>query len=241
VNKSDISLKKDRETISNMFDGIAKNYDLLNRLLSFGIDVLWRKKLVRHIKKSGSGNILDLACGTGDLTRALYKKGFVVTGLDISGNMLEVAKKKLSRVGEKAGVKIPEFILGSAEEIPFGEESFDAVTISFGIRNFDNRDKCLDDIFRVTRKGGALYILEFAMPKNRIWRAFYLFYFKNILPLIGRIVSKDNIAYSYLPDSVICFPQYEKFCGEMKSAGFSNVKYLKCTGGIALLYIAEKF
>ncbi|MFA6713472.1 MAG: class I SAM-dependent methyltransferase, partial [Bacteroidales bacterium] len=104
VNKSDISLKKDRETISNMFDGIAKNYDLLNRLLSFGIDVLWRKKLVRHIKKSGSGNILDLACGTGDLTRALYKKGFVVTGLDISGNMLEVAKKKLSRVGEKAGV-----------------------------------------------------------------------------------------------------------------------------------------
>ncbi|MDD2595501.1 MAG: bifunctional demethylmenaquinone methyltransferase/2-methoxy-6-polyprenyl-1,4-benzoquinol methylase UbiE [Bacteroidales bacterium] len=233
------TISKESSVISKMFNDIADKYDLLNHTLSFGIDKLWRKKLIRQLRKSGAVNVLDLACGTGDLTIALAENGCNATGMDIADKMLLIAEKKAGKRVRKIS-RLPSFLNGSAEDIPFEESSFDAVTISFGIRNFDNREQCLEQIYRVIKPGGGLYILEFAIPENKIWKALYLFYFKNILPLIGRMVSKDRSAYSYLPESVMGFPQYEAFSAELGSSGFKDVTYAKCSGGIALLYIAKK-
>lgn len=235
-------LRKERETISGMFNKIAPKYDLLNRVLSLGIDKIWRARLVKDlISKANASStsrhqsILDIACGTGDLTIALAKKGFSVTGADIAGKMLEIAQKKSFTINPK-----PEYIIASADDLPFADNYFDAVTIAFGIRNFERRDLALSEIKRVLKKGGYLYILEFATPSNKIWGAIYRLYFLNILPAIGRAVSGDKSAYSYLPESVKAFPQYEKFIAEIDKAGFVSSKYVSLTGGVALLYSAKK-
>ncbi|MCK9629216.1 MAG: bifunctional demethylmenaquinone methyltransferase/2-methoxy-6-polyprenyl-1,4-benzoquinol methylase UbiE [Bacteroidales bacterium] len=232
-------LSKEHSTISAMFNSIAGKYDLLNHLLSLGIDKGWRRKLVKSLKRSSSKVVLDLACGTGDLTIALYKEGFTVTGADLSINMLEIARHKSEKIA-KEGHPLPSYIECSAESLPFEDSSFDAVTISFGIRNFQNRDTALQEILRVLKSNGRLAILEFATPRNFLWRVLYNTYFSVILPIIGRIISKDARAYRYLPESVKEFPQYETFCKEIEKQGFKNINFKPLTGGVAVLYFAEK-
>lgn len=232
-------LRKDKDAISSMFNSIAGKYDFLNHFLSLGIDKGWRNKLVKFVKSKKSVKVLDLACGTGDLTIALHRAGIEVVGMDIAEKMLEVAKVKNSKL-DSSNIPAPEYLLASADLIPMPDNSFDAVTIAFGIRNFENRKKSLHEIRRVLSNEGYLCILEFASPKNLLWRGVFNLYFLNLLPLIGRLVSKDANAYSYLPDSVRSFPQYEEFCKELLEIGYSDIKFRSLTGGVAVLYTAKK-
>lgn len=239
------NLDKKASAISGMFNNIAASYDGLNHTLSFGIDILWRKKLVSLLKKTEAEKVLDLACGTGDLTIALARSGYQVVGMDIAEKMVEVAKRKAAKSLSESNMASQmensiDFVIGSAEAIPFGDSAFDAVSISFGIRNFDNRQQCLSEINRVTNKGGSLYILEFALPSNKILKVLYLLYLTHILPMIGAMVSKDKSAYRYLSDSIQAFPRYEQFCNEIRQSGYSEVCFHKLSGGIALLYVAKK-
>lgn len=233
------TLKKDRSIISAMFNNIAGSYDLLNHLLSLGIDKIWRKRLIKHLMSSTPGKVLDIATGTGDIAIELFRRGVEVTGIDIAQKMLDKANEKCA-AERKSSTPLPLFLLASADEIPFPDHSFDAVTIGFGIRNFENREQSLKEIFRVINNGGQLAILEFASPKNRIWRALYTFYFHNILPVAGKIISKDMSAYTYLPESVSEFPQYDEFCGELRIVGFTSVDFKPLSGGVAVLYTAKK-
>lgn len=238
-----IIINKEREKISTMFNNIAGSYDLLNHLLSFGIDKRWRKKLVGRVLPKNPKTVLDIACGTGDLTLALFKKGIDVTGLDIAEKMMDVAKDKFARHISKTKEKTqpePSFVCASAESIPFKDSTFDAVTIGFGIRNFENRGESLLEISRVLKRGGTLAILEFATPKNHLWKWLFNLYFMKILPFIGKIISKDSHAYNYLPQSVSTFPQYEEFASELEHFGFKDIDYIPLTGGVAILYIAQK-
>lgn len=227
-------LDKDEKRISGMFDSIASKYDRMNHGMSLGIDRLWRSRFVRQLgrKIPGNATVLDLACGTGDLTKALSEKGYHVTGLDISSEMMAVAREKCRYLSPK-----PTFVLGSAAQIPFKDNSFDAVTIAFGLRNFDNREQCLDEIRRVLKPGGRLAVLEFALPRNPTLRSLYLFYFKHVLPLAGRLVGSGE-AYGYLVDSVLAFPRYEDICGEFEDAGFTGTGFKSYSGGIAVHYFA---
>ena len=232
-------LSKERETISSMFNSIAPTYDLLNHLLSFGIDISWRKKLVRAVSRHTpieQANILDLACGTGDVSIAIYNKGAKVTGADISEEMLKVAFKKC----QKSGINDIDFMIADACQLPFDSNTFDAITISFGIRNFDKRSHCIEELYRALKPGGLLAILEFSIPKNKLWKGLYTFYFKKILPSIGRIVSKQKWAYTYLPESSFSFPCREEFCKELEAGKFQECRYKSLTGGVACLYTAVK-
>ncbi|MCR5710389.1 MAG: bifunctional demethylmenaquinone methyltransferase/2-methoxy-6-polyprenyl-1,4-benzoquinol methylase UbiE [Bacteroidales bacterium] len=225
-------LDKSEKAISGMFDSIAGKYDRMNHGMSLGIDRTWRKRFVRTLagKLPDGASVLDLACGTADLTIALAQKGFNLTGLDISREMVEVGKTKCSGLDPQ-----PRFIIGSAADIPFPDSSFDAVTIAFGLRNFDRRSECLAEIRRVLKPGGILAVLEFAIPRNPIWRALYLFYFKNSMRLMGRAVGSPG-AYGYLVDSVLAFPRYEALCAEFTAAGFTETEYESYSGGIACAY-----
>ena len=229
-------LDKNSKIISGMFDSIASKYDRMNHGMSLGIDRSWRKRFVRTLAHSLPAKepvILDLACGTGDLTKAMAQRGWQVTGQDISAEMMEVGKVKCQDVKPQ-----PQFVLGSAEQIPFADGTFDAVTIAFGLRNFDHRAQCLQEIRRVLKPGGQLAVLEFAVPKNRLWRALYLFYFKHAMRLVGRLVGSGS-AYGYLVDSVLAFPRYEALCNEFTAAGFSSVHYHLYSGGNAVAYFAH--
>lgn len=227
-------LHKEAEVISGMFDSIAADYDAVNHWMSLGIDHLWRRRFVRTLSPQvpAGAAILDLACGTGDLTKALARKGFTVTGLDISAEMMAIGQDKCRELKPR-----PQFILGSAEQIPFPDHSFDAVTISFGLRNFDHRPQCLAEIRRVLKPGGHLAVLEFAVPKNPLWRALYLFYFRQASRLAGRLIGRPG-AYGYFVDSVLTFPRYEALCAELTAAGFPNVRCQPYTGGVACAYWA---
>lgn len=227
-------LDKNAEVISGMFDSIAGQYDAMNHWLSLGIDRLWRRRFVRTLSRlvPAGADLLDLACGTGDLTQALARKGFTVKGLDISAEMMAIGQHKC-----RDCKPLPQFMLGSAEQIPFPDHSFDAVTVSFGLRNFDHRPQCLAEIRRVLKPGGRLAVLEFAVPRNRLWRALYLFYFKHATRLVGHLAGRAG-AYGYFVDSVLSFPCYEALCAEFQAAGFTQVRYRPYTGGIACAYWA---
>lgn len=247
-------LKKDTGTISTMFNGIAPSYDILNHILSFNIDKYWRSRMVKFLKENACGyqpKVLDIACGTGDSSIALYKAGMNVSGIDIAQKMLDMAIEKNTNLKRKAArydakhpqnplPPLPDYILASAEELPFVDEKFDAVTISFGIRNFNHRSRCLKEIFRVIKPGGVVAILEFAKPQNGFVRWVYDLYFNNILPFIGRIVSKDKDAYKYLSTSVEDFPKFDAFAKEVAQAGFGEVNFKQMTFGTCVLYTGKK-
>ncbi len=232
-------MRKDSENIRNMFDGIARRYDFLNHLLSLGIDRGWRRRTVSALKRTQPSKVLDLATGTGDLAIAIARKieGCRVTGGDLSREMLKVGRAKVWRSG--LGSRI-ELIQCNAMELPFSTECYDAVTVAFGVRNFENLERGLSEMQRVMRGGGKIFILEFSKPRNSIISAPYLFYIKRVLPIVGRMVSKDRYAYNYLPESVIDFPEGETFQKIMLDVGFINCKRRTLSFGIATLYMGEK-
>ena len=222
-----------------MFDNIAGNYDFLNHFLSLGIDIFWRKRLVRKLQKQKPQNILDVATGTADLAIAMMKiKPFNVVGIDISNGMLEVGRKKIK---EKDLEKTIQLQQADSEDLPFEDATFDAVTVSFGARNFENLQKGLSEMARVLKPGGKIYILEFSKPTLFPFKQLYDFYFKFVLPLIGKLLSKDNAAYSYLPESVKAFPHGKELNSIIENCGYTNAKNHPLTMGIASIYTAQKW
>jgi demethylmenaquinone methyltransferase/2-methoxy-6-polyprenyl-1,4-benzoquinol methylase len=227
-----------KEQITKMFDTISKEYDGLNRVISFGIDVKWRKKIVQIINNTHPNSILDVATGTGDLAIHLTKtNASKIIGLDISDGMLEVGRQKIKKLNLE---NIVELNLGDSEDIPFPDNSFDAITVAFGVRNFENLEKGLSEILRVLRPGGTFAVLETSIPTKTPYKQGYHFYSKKILPLIGSIFSKDRVAYRYLCDSAASFPYGQAFNNILQKIGFIDIENLPQTFGVASIYIARK-
>lgn len=221
-----------------MFNSIAHRYDFLNHFLSLGIDHYWRKKAINMLKNDQPKTILDLACGTADLSIASLKlKPEQVTGIDISENMVELGKKKIRKINAE---DIIDLGVGDSEELPFEENSFDAIIVAFGVRNFENLQKGLMEAHRVLKNGGRMVILEFSNPETFPVKQIYQVYFSSILPVIGRLFSKNQSAYSYLPNSVKKFPQGKQFAEQLKFTGFRNVASKKLTLGICSIYTGIK-
>ena len=223
-----------------MFDNIAPTYDRLNHILSFNIDKLWRKRVVRLLSKSHPSRVMDMATGTGDLAIAMARrmKQLHILGVDLSEEMLAVARQKIEREGFSDRIKVRK---GDAENITFVEsESMDAATVAFGVRNFENLEGGLTEIYRTLRKGGKLIVLEFSIPRNRLVRWVYAQYSHRLLPRIGAMLSKDRQAYDYLPDSVEEFPSPERFAQILRGVGFSDIKARSQSFGIAHIYEATK-
>jgi demethylmenaquinone methyltransferase/2-methoxy-6-polyprenyl-1,4-benzoquinol methylase len=226
-----------KSQVEDMFDSIAPKYDLLNHVLSMKIDVLWRKKLVNWMNKDQPKEVLDVATGTGDLAIAIEKgTNANVVGLDLSQQMLNVGVIKIKKLNLDRKISMQK---GDAENLPFEDNKFDAVSVAFGVRNFENLNKGLAELRRVVKENKSIYILEFSKVEGFLG-PFYMFYFKNILPAIGRLVSKDNRAYTYLPDSVNAFPFGEKMKQILLDTGFKKVEYKKLSLGIATIYKATK-
>jgi demethylmenaquinone methyltransferase/2-methoxy-6-polyprenyl-1,4-benzoquinol methylase len=225
--------------IAKMFDRISPKYDRLNHLLSLNIDKTWRKKTAKAVAKSQPETILDLATGTGDLAIALakYNPQAHIIGLDISEKMLEIGKAKIAKQGLDNQIDLR---LGDAAALPFESQFFDAVTVAFGVRNFENLQLGLSEICRVLKPNGQVYILEFSMPERFPIKQAYRLYFKQILPKIGKQVSKDDWAYSYLPESVERFPKPAAFLQTLNDNGLSEASTRSLTWGIATLYTARK-
>ena len=221
-----------------MFDTISENYDDLNRVISLGIDVQWRKKVVEIVGKNNPKQILDIATGTGDLAlmmASLHPDRIV--GLDISAGMLEVGKRKISKANLSEKI---EMIVGDSEEMPFDDDTFDAITVSFGVRNFAHLDKGLTEIARVLKPTGVLVILETSNPTKFPFKQGYKFYTNYILPIIGKLFSKDKVAYSYLSESANSFPFGETFNNILEKNGFTHTKHTPVTFGVATIYTASK-
>ena len=227
-----------KEKVQEMFNGIAPKYDLLNHLLSMGIDKSWRKKAMKVVGAGPKELVLDIACGTGDFSIEALKHGVKrVIGADISENMLAVAREKAKKRGLADRL---DFQYGDSENLSFETDTFDAVTVAFGVRNFAHLDLGLTEMCRVLNPGGKVVILEFSTPEHFPMKQLYNFYFKNILPFVGGLISGDRKAYEYLPASVFAFPQGEEFLNIMRNAGFSNVSQRRLSFGIASLYIGKK-
>lgn len=227
-----------KEQVTQMFDAISGNYDGLNRVISFGIDIKWRNRVVAILKKKNPTNILDIATGTGDLAINLVKTGAEkIIGLDISHGMLEVGKKKIAGKGLD---KTIEMIVGDSEYLPFEDNSFDAVTVAFGVRNFENLEKGLSEIYRVLKPSGTFVVLETSVPTKTPFKQGYWFYTKNILPLIGKLFSKDRSAYTYLSESAAVFPYGQAFNNILGKIGFIAMENKPQTFGVASIYVATK-
>jgi demethylmenaquinone methyltransferase/2-methoxy-6-polyprenyl-1,4-benzoquinol methylase len=223
--------------VEQMFDNIAPRYDFLNHFLSLGIDKIWRRKAIRILSEYKTGLLLDVATGTGDFAIAATKlKPSKIVGFDLSDQMLNVGRIKVEKLGFG---NLIEFVKGDSEAMPFPDLEFDAITAAFGVRNFENLEKGLCEFNRVLKPDGVVVILEFSKPKYFPFKQFYFFYFFTILPFVGRMVSKDRSAYSYLPESVMVFPDDQKFLSILKSCGFSRSKQKRLTFGIATIYIAQ--
>ncbi|MEO0570822.1 MAG: bifunctional demethylmenaquinone methyltransferase/2-methoxy-6-polyprenyl-1,4-benzoquinol methylase UbiE [Bacteroidota bacterium] len=224
--------------VTQMFDTISKNYDGLNRVISLGIDVKWRKKVVDIVKKSEPTHVLDIATGTGDLAINLAKTGASkIIGLDISPGMLAVGKEK---VIERKLTATIEMVIGDSENLPFEDDSFDAITVAFGVRNFENLEKGLAEIQRVLKPKGTFVVLETSVPTKFPFKQGYFAYSKYILPTIGKLFSKDKIAYNYLSESAAVFPFGEDFNNILRKTGFINVENRPQTFGVASIYVASK-
>lgn len=238
VNPYKDSDKQKKQQVEQMFDNIAPRYDFLNHFLSLGIDKLWRKKAINILSGYKTGSLLDVATGTGDFAIAALKlKPSKIVAFDLSEQMLNVGRAK----AEKLGVSnIIRFVKGDSEAMPFSDRQFDAITVGFGVRNFENLEKGLREFHRVLKPDGVAVILEFSKPKYFPFKQLYLFYFFTILPLVGRLVSKDRSAYSYLPESVMAFPDDQRFLSVLKNCGFSKTRQKRLTFGIATIYTAQK-
>lgn len=227
-----------KEQIRSMFNKIAPHYDLLNHLLSFGIDKIWRKNVVKQLKGLTAPIILDVATGTGDLAIELTKIDPVaVYGVDLSEKMLNVARKKIEKKRLHMTIQLKQ---GDSEALPFDDRFFDAATVAFGVRNFENLQKGLKEIHRVLKPDGKLVVLEFSRPKVFPFKQLFYFFMRRILPWWGGMISKDKEAYKYLPESAMQFPEGEDFKKELEKAGFEWQKGIKQTFGIATIYVATK-
>ena len=228
-----------KEQVREMFDNISPKYDFLNRLLSMGIDIRWRNKLIELMKPLSPQHILDIATGTGDLAvlEARKLRPAKVTGLDLSEGMLQVAKKK---VREQNLEKIVELIQGDAEHMPFDDNTFDAITVAFGVRNFENLKAGLSEMRRVLKPGGTVFILEFSQPGKTPFKQLYRFYSGHILPFLGKIISGDSSAYTYLPESIAAFPYGKEMENILMKTGYKEAKTYPLTFGISSIYVAKK-
>lgn len=228
-----------KEGVKKMFDNIAPDYDKLNHILSLNIDKNWRKKAVRELADEARPlNVLDVACGTGDFTIEIARKvshGSTVVGVDISDGMIAVGLEKLAKLGIDAALKVAD-----CEALPYEDNTFDRISVGFGVRNFEHLELGLSEMCRVLAPGGKLVILELSVPSNAFIRWCYKLYFLKILPFIGGLVSGDRSAYEYLPASVLRFPAPDKFMAIMKSAGFDVVEHRAMTLGVCRMYIGKK-
>ncbi|MEM0933267.1 MAG: bifunctional demethylmenaquinone methyltransferase/2-methoxy-6-polyprenyl-1,4-benzoquinol methylase UbiE [Bacteroidota bacterium] len=227
-----------KEQVKHMFDTISGSYDGLNRVISFGIDIKWRKKVVKLVGEKSPKTVLDIATGTGDLAIALTKTGAEkVVGLDISAGMLDVGKLKIAK--KKLNHTI-DMVLGDSENLSFEDNSFDAITVAFGVRNFENLERGLSEILRVLRPGGRLAILETSVPTKFPFKQGYAFYTKYILPAVGKVFSKDRSAYTYLSESASVFPHGKEFNNILDKIGFIGIENMPQTFGVASIYVATK-
>lgn len=226
-----------KEEVALMFDNISGKYDFLNRFLSLGIDKLWRMRLIKMLRKQNPSSVLDIATGTADLAIMASKHTQKVTGVDISEGMLAQGREKINRRGF-TGVVTLEY--GDSENLPYADASFDAVTVAFGVRNFENLEKGLTEMHRVLRPGGMVYVLEFSRPRKFPVKQAYFFYFNNVLPRWGKVISKDSAAYTYLPESVKAFPDGEAFTQILEKCGFNETNFRFLSNGIAAIYTGKK-
>ena len=230
--------KGKKEQVANMFNTISPQYDFLNHLLSGGIDIIWRKKAIKLLQNKGIKTMLDIATGTGDFAiEALKINPEKIVGVDISEGMLSFGQEKIKKMGLEKTIQLQK---GDSEKLPFSDNSFDAVIVSFGVRNFENLQKGLSDMFRVTKPGGYCLILEFSNPRSFPMKQLYTFYSKYCLPFLGKMISKDPSAYTYLPESVKAFPDGPEFIHIFKSVGYSETNWIPMTGGICSIYIGQK-
>ncbi|MBT6808787.1 MAG: bifunctional demethylmenaquinone methyltransferase/2-methoxy-6-polyprenyl-1,4-benzoquinol methylase UbiE [Flavobacteriales bacterium] len=220
-----------------MFDNIAKNYDFLNHSLSFGMDFYWRKRAIKQLTNNPK-KILDVATGTADFAISASKiKGTKITGIDISEGMIEVGKSKIKKEGLEDVINLQ---IADSEDLPFDDFTFDAITAGFGVRNFENLEKGLSEMYRVLEKKGIVAILEPSKPKTFPLKQLYNIYFHHVLPFVGKLISKDKSAYTYLPNSVEAFPSGNDFIKHLEIVGFKKCKHIPLTLGIVDLYIAIK-
>ncbi len=232
------SNKTKKQEVAEMFNNIASKYDFLNHFLSMGIDILWRKKAIRILKKENPQIILDVATGTGDFAiEAVATGAKKIIGVDIARDMFKIGEQK---VAKKNLSHIISFDYGDSENLQFDDNHFDAITVSFGVRNFENLNKGLVEMNRVLKPGGSLVVIEFSKPTTFPIKQLYNFYFKFILPTLGKLISKDPRAYTYLPESVEAFPFGQAFLDKMLSVNFRDVKNIPLTFGIASIYIGKK-
>ena len=227
-----------KEQVATMFNNIAGKYDFMNQLLSLGIHKGWRRKAVNFLKEINPKTILDIATGTGDFAiEAMNLNPDKIVGVDISQGMLKVGVEKINKLGLQNKIELK---LGDSENLPFADNSFDAITVGFGVRNFETLEKGINDIYRVLNTNGMISILEFSKPKIFPVKQVYHFYFRYITPALGKLFSKDSSAYTYLPESVKAFPDGEDFLAVLKKAGFKETKAIPVTFGIASIYTAKK-
>jgi demethylmenaquinone methyltransferase/2-methoxy-6-polyprenyl-1,4-benzoquinol methylase len=227
-----------KKQVARMFDSISGRYDRLNHLLSLGIDKMWRRKAIKQLSVNNPQSILDIATGTADFAiEAVNISGAEVTGIDISEGMLEAGRKKIVRLKLENRIRL---LNGDSENIPFGDNSFDAAIVAFGVRNFENLDRGLSEILRVIKPGGKFVVLEISEPHAFPWKNIFRIYFHHLLPFAGRLISRDKHAYTYLPESVAAFPSGNDFIKRLHNAGFRNCTWKPLTLGICALYTAEK-
>ena len=229
-----------KEQVEEMFDNIAPNYDKLNHIMSFNLDRMWRRRVMRIVRRSKAKKIMDVATGTGDLAITLAKRieRTQILGVDLSEEMLAVARQKIQKQGLEERIIVEK---GDAESLDMVESgTIDAVTVAFGVRNFENLERGLSEIYRTLREGGKLVVLELSVPRNRLIRWFYAQYSHRILPSIGAMISKDKRAYIYLPESIDEFPKPERFCEILRGVGFTRVKRRSQSFGVAHIYEATK-
>jgi len=228
----------EKEYVRSLFDKIAYRYDLLNHLLSGGVDFYWRRAAIQKLVEHQPKNILDVATGTADFALATMRLNpEQVVGVDISEQMLEIGRKKITQKNLSTTIRLQS---GEAEALKFDNNHFDAAIVAFGARNFEYLDKGLSEMNRVLKKGGTIVVLEFSRPRIFPLKQLYFFYFKNVLPFVGKLISKDTEAYQYLPDTVMKFPEGKDFLERLRTAGFTSLNEDRLTFGIATIYSGVK-